>query len=48
MIILSKLADHGVIVAAELAAEPNRQMTAGQVATATAVPKTRMMWSYRM
>jgi hypothetical protein len=30
MIILSKLADHGVIVAAELAAEPNRQMTGGR------------------
>ena len=38
MIILSKLADYGVIVAAELAAKPNRQMTAGQVARATLLP----------
>lgn len=39
MIILSKLADYGVIVASELAAEPERQVTAGQVAAATRLPQ---------
>jgi Rrf2 family protein len=39
MIILSKLADYGVIVAAELAAEPKRQMTAGQLALSTQLPQ---------
>ncbi len=39
MIILSKLADYGVIVASELAAEPERQRTAGQVATSTRLPQ---------
>src|SRR6202171_3031182 len=35
MIILSKLADYGVIVATHLAAHPERQETAAAVATAT-------------
>ena len=39
MIILSKLADYGVIVAAELAAEPSRQTTAAEVARATQLPQ---------
>lgn len=39
MIILSKLADYGVIVAAELAAQPGRQMTAGAIAQATQLPQ---------
>ena len=39
MIILSKLADYGVIVAAELAAEPERQATAGQLAASTRLPR---------
>ncbi|MGH7124080.1 MAG: SUF system Fe-S cluster assembly regulator [Stellaceae bacterium] len=39
MIILSKLADYGVIVASELAAAPDRQVTAGQLATATRLPQ---------
>jgi FeS assembly SUF system regulator len=38
MIILSKLADYGVIAAAELAAEPDRQVTAGHLATSTRLP----------
>ena len=38
MIILSKLADYGVIVAAHLAAHPDRQATAAAVATATRLP----------
>src|SRR5262245_45094075 len=38
MIILSKLADYGVIVAAELAAKPERQATAAQLAAATQLP----------
>ena len=39
MIILSKLADYGVIVASELAAEPERQMTAAALATVTQLPQ---------
>jgi len=39
MIILSKLADYGVIVATHLAASPDRQVTAGAVAAATRLPQ---------
>src|SRR5271154_2787632 len=39
MIILSKLADYGVIVAAELASEPERRMNAGTLASATLLPQ---------
>jgi len=39
MIILSKLADYGVIVATHLAAYPDRQLTAGTVATETRLPQ---------
>ena len=39
MIILSKLADYGVIVATHLAAFPDRQVTASAVATATRLPQ---------
>src|SRR5438270_5784243 len=39
MIILSKLADYGVMVAAELAAEPARQTTAAQLAVSTQLPQ---------
>jgi FeS assembly SUF system regulator len=39
MIILSKLADYGVIVATHLAAFPTRQATAGAVATETRLPR---------
>src|ERR1700751_94412 len=39
MIILSKLADYGVIVATHLAAYPDRQVTAGTVATQTRLPR---------
>ncbi|HEX3954781.1 MAG TPA: SUF system Fe-S cluster assembly regulator [Stellaceae bacterium] len=38
MIILSKLADYGVIVATHLAADPNRQETAAAIAAATRLP----------
>ncbi len=38
MIILSKLADYGVIVASHLAADPGRQATAAAVAAATRLP----------
>ena len=38
MIILSKLADYGVIVATHLAAHPQRQVTAAAVAAATRLP----------
>jgi FeS assembly SUF system regulator len=38
MIILSKLADYGVIVATHLAAHPERQATAAAVAAATRLP----------
>src|ERR1700740_2010464 len=39
MIILSKLADYGVIVATYLAAFPDRQVTAGTAALATQLPQ---------
>jgi FeS assembly SUF system regulator len=39
MIILSKLADYGVIVATHLAAFPDLQVTAGAVAAATRLPQ---------
>src|SRR6476619_4705678 len=39
MIILSKLADYGVIVATHLAASPDRQVTAGTVAAETRLPR---------
>jgi FeS assembly SUF system regulator len=38
MIILSKLADYGVIVATHLAADPDRQATAAAIARATRLP----------
>lgn len=38
MIILSKLADYGVIVATHLATRPDRQETAGAIAAATRLP----------
>ncbi|MBV9861478.1 MAG: SUF system Fe-S cluster assembly regulator [Alphaproteobacteria bacterium] len=38
MIILSKLADYGVIVATRLAADPARQLTAGAIAAETRLP----------
>jgi len=39
MIILSKLADYGVIVASYLAADPERQMTAAALATEARLPR---------
>lgn len=39
MIILSKLADYGVIVATHLAAEPERQMTAAGLADEVRLPR---------
>jgi FeS assembly SUF system regulator len=39
MIILSKLADYGVIIASHLAARPDRQMTAGALAAETRLPR---------
>jgi FeS assembly SUF system regulator len=39
MIILSKLADYGVIVATHLAAEPERQMTAAALAGEARLPR---------
>jgi FeS assembly SUF system regulator len=39
MIILSKLADYGVIVAAHLAVEPERQMTAAALAAEARLPR---------
>jgi FeS assembly SUF system regulator len=39
MIILSKLADYGVIVATHLAADPGRQLTAAVVAEETRLPR---------
>jgi FeS assembly SUF system regulator len=39
MIILSKLADYGVIVATHLAADPGRQLTAAAVAEETRLPR---------
>ena len=39
MIILSKLADYGVIVATHLAAHPDRQVTAAAIAAETRLPR---------
>jgi FeS assembly SUF system regulator len=39
MIILSKLADYGVIVATHMAADPNRQATAAALAAETRLPR---------
>jgi FeS assembly SUF system regulator len=39
MIILSKLADYGVIIASHLAANPERQMTAATLAEETRLPR---------
>ena len=39
MVILSKLADYGVIIATHMAAYPDRQMTAAAVAEATQLPQ---------
>jgi FeS assembly SUF system regulator len=39
MVILSKLADYGVIVATHLAVHPERQMTAAVLAQETSLPK---------
>ena len=39
MIILSKLADYGVIVASHLAADPERQMTAAALAAEARLPR---------
>jgi FeS assembly SUF system regulator len=39
MVILSKLADYGVIVATHLAVHPDRQMTAAVLATETSLPR---------
>lgn len=39
MVILSKLADYGVIIASHLAAYPERQMTAGILAAETRLPR---------
>jgi len=39
MVILSKLADYGVIIATYLAAHPDRQMTAATLATETSLPR---------
>jgi FeS assembly SUF system regulator len=39
MIILSKLADYGMIVASHLATHPDRQMTAGTLSTETRLPR---------
>jgi FeS assembly SUF system regulator len=39
MIILTKLADYGVIIATHLAAYPDRQVTAATVATETRLPQ---------
>jgi FeS assembly SUF system regulator len=39
MVILSKLADYGVIIATHLAVHPNRQMTAAVLATETSLPR---------
>lgn len=39
MVILSKLADYGVIVATHLAAHPERQMTAAVLAHETSLPR---------
>jgi len=39
MILLSKLADYGVIIASHLAAHPDRQITAGALAEETRLPR---------
>ena len=39
MVILSKLADYGVIIASHLAADRERQMTAGTLAAETRLPR---------
>lgn len=39
MVILSKLADYGVIIATHLAAHPERQMTAAALAQETSLPR---------
>jgi FeS assembly SUF system regulator len=39
MVILSKLADYGVIIATHLAAEPDRQMTAAALAAESKLPR---------
>lgn len=39
MVILSKLADYGVIIATHLAAHPDRQMTAAALAQETSLPR---------
>jgi FeS assembly SUF system regulator len=39
MVILSKLADYGVIIATHLAAHPDRQMTAAVMAQETSLPR---------
>jgi FeS assembly SUF system regulator len=39
MVILSKLADYGVIIASHLAAHPERQMTAGVLSAETRLPR---------
>lgn len=39
MVILSKLADYGVIIATHLAAHPERQMTAAALAKETSLPR---------
>ena len=39
MIRLSKLADYGIVIATHLARQPERQQTATDIATATAVPQ---------
>ena len=39
MIILSKMADYGVIIATQMALEPERQMTAAGLADATRLPR---------
>jgi FeS assembly SUF system regulator len=39
MVILSKLADYGVIIATHLAAHPERQMTAAVLAQETSLPR---------
>jgi FeS assembly SUF system regulator len=39
MIILSKMADYGVIIATQMALDPERQMTAASLAEATRLPR---------
>jgi Rrf2 family protein len=40
MVILSKLADYGVIVATSMATDPDRQLNAAAIAAATRLPQT--------